>query len=259
MNNLDIFVCSHYSSDIPVTDESYKLLSVGNNTVLYGDNIIRDDSGDNISNMNGFYCELTGHYWVWKNYDLKDWVGFCHYRRLFSFLDNIPNFSDEDYDIIVPAPLIFDQCVFDQYALCHNGEDLDYVKWVMVYKYGIPEELINRVFYEQTYAHCCNMFITKKEIFNEYCSFLFDILNQYLLDHNMKDIYDVYQHIFDNNELYLKHCYPNNHYKFQSKIGGALGERIFNVWIKWKNLHVKVEDWFIIGSKYEEQKDTDFL
>ena len=31
--------------------------------------MIGDDTGDNISDKNREYCELTGIYWIWKNYD----------------------------------------------------------------------------------------------------------------------------------------------------------------------------------------------
>ena len=46
---------------------------------------IPDNSGDNISELNPYYCELTGHYWVLKNYlDTcnEDYIGFGHYRRI---------------------------------------------------------------------------------------------------------------------------------------------------------------------------------
>lgn len=55
--------------------------------------IIWDNTWDNISDKNNDYAELTAQYWVWKNYDLSDvdYVGFCHYRRYFSYR-YIPNF-----------------------------------------------------------------------------------------------------------------------------------------------------------------------
>lgn len=44
----------------------------------------RDDDGDNISERNFTYSELTAQYWAWKNLD-ADYVGQCHYRRYFCF------------------------------------------------------------------------------------------------------------------------------------------------------------------------------
>ena len=44
---------------------------------------LRDDVGDNISNQNGYYGELTGLYWIWKNVKIADddIIGFCHYNK----------------------------------------------------------------------------------------------------------------------------------------------------------------------------------
>ena len=58
------------------------------------DDMIGDDTGDNISAENDIYAELTAQYWVWKNYDKignPDYVGFMHYRRHFIFNENYVN------------------------------------------------------------------------------------------------------------------------------------------------------------------------
>lgn len=47
------------------------------------DNMIGDNTGDNISNRNREFSECTGLYWFWKNYDYSnlDFVGAFQYRR----------------------------------------------------------------------------------------------------------------------------------------------------------------------------------
>ena len=42
---------------------------------------LTDNTGDNIANLNPYYSEFTTMYWVWKNRQLPDVVGFYHYRR----------------------------------------------------------------------------------------------------------------------------------------------------------------------------------
>ena len=142
MKNLDIFICGHRKFDCPVTNESYKILSLGDNTELHGDNIIRDDTLDNVTDINLFYSELSGYYWIYKNYELKDYVGFCHYRRYFKFLDNIPDMEKENCDIIVATPTKLDASVYNQYNIYHNIEDLHFVINVMCNNYNILRNII---------------------------------------------------------------------------------------------------------------------
>lgn len=52
------------------------------------EDMIGDDTGDNISAENDYYSELSAQYWVWKNYEkigTPNYIGFMHYRRHFIF------------------------------------------------------------------------------------------------------------------------------------------------------------------------------
>lgn len=47
-------------------------------------NLPGDDTGENISEKRGSFCEFTVQYWAWKNVQ-ADYYGLCHYRRYLSF------------------------------------------------------------------------------------------------------------------------------------------------------------------------------
>ena len=49
---------------------------------------LKDSSGDNISEKNKNFCELTGIYWMWKNVDAS-FYGMMHNRRYLSLENNL--------------------------------------------------------------------------------------------------------------------------------------------------------------------------
>ena len=60
------------------------------------ENCIGDNTGDNISSLNRYFCEMTALYWAWKNYDKlgnPEYIGLMHYRTYF-YLGNIPPVSN---------------------------------------------------------------------------------------------------------------------------------------------------------------------
>ena len=86
--NTKILVCCH-KKDVMATHEPYMPIHVGK--ALHPEldlGIQGDNTGDNISEKNGSYCELTGMYWAWKNLKDVDIIGLCHYRRYFDFYSN---------------------------------------------------------------------------------------------------------------------------------------------------------------------------
>lgn len=83
--NIKIIVATHKKYKMPV-DEIYLPMHVGadgKESLGY----IKDNSGDNISYKNPYFCELTGLYWAWKNIN-ADYIGLVHYRRHFIMKKN---------------------------------------------------------------------------------------------------------------------------------------------------------------------------
>ncbi len=92
-NNLKIFQAFHKEYSFNTDCDWIQPIGVGGYKQA---DFLADDVGDNISNLNSYYCELTAHYWAWKNDNNYSHIGLCHYRRLFDFANitsKYPNFE----------------------------------------------------------------------------------------------------------------------------------------------------------------------
>lgn len=141
-----IIVAMHKSCEVPV-DPMYFPLQVGaaGKDVLIPLNrkepVARDDTGENISEKNPSYCELTGLYWAWKNLQAEV-IGLVHYRRYFErqdFSDGLYHLPIDDilseaeaeelmerYDIVVPKrQKYYIETLYSHYAHTHYREHLD--------------------------------------------------------------------------------------------------------------------------------------
>jgi len=213
-DNLDIFICTHKVFTPEVFNDAYKILD---NRVIDKSEIKLDDK---------FYSEFLSFYYVAKKCQLKKYVGFCHYRRYFDFLDDIPDMDEifKKYDTIVIKPLNLNKTVREQYAFFHNIEDLEIIEKIIKEKYpehieGFENYLNGNIFIPY------NMFIMKSEDFKEYVKFVFEILDEYLKIVGT----DIRKRIEDNKDKYLKDFSPNNSVDYQYRIGGYLGERLTNL------------------------------
>ena len=62
---MKIFVISHKKVELNIPND-YQILSVGKYDGKI-DGFLSDQDLESISEKNKSYCELTGHYWIWKN------------------------------------------------------------------------------------------------------------------------------------------------------------------------------------------------
>ncbi len=174
-----IFTMTHKAFD-PPKDPMFVPLQVGR--ALREDlGYMGDDTGDSISEWNPYFSELTGMYWVWKNFLTDGNVGLCHYRRFLIHEDGRVITEKEydkllcDYDLVTTKQVVLNNSYYDGYAANHHVKDLietgNVIKEIYPEYAGDFERIVhgNRTYFG-------NMIVCKKELFDAYAKWLFDIL-----------------------------------------------------------------------------------
>ncbi|MBE5882088.1 MAG: DUF4422 domain-containing protein [Lachnospiraceae bacterium] len=174
-----IFTMTH-KAFTPPKDPMFVPLQVGR--VLSTDlGYIGDDTGDSISKWNPYFSELTGMYWVWKNFRTDGNVGLCHYRRFFIHENgNVITEQEYDslletYDLVTTKQVVLNNSYYDGYAVNHHIKDLIETGNVIREFYPEYHEEFERIVHgNRTYFG--NMIVCKKELFDAYSEWLFGIL-----------------------------------------------------------------------------------
>ncbi len=182
--------------------------------------MLHDNEGENISEQNLKYNELTALYWAWKNQDRlgnPDFVGLMHDRRHFLFNPQLPipnkhitwlpqspiymfppvckkyqsyltdsairhYFPQYDVMVLKPydnTPRIIKGTMRDRF-LCSPGMTYEiFDVWAAAVKQLYPDYTAEvEQFSKGTTEYMCNMFVLRKDLFDEYCQFLFAVLQQ---------------------------------------------------------------------------------
>ena len=238
MNNIKIFICAH--KEVPLPQHPY-FLPIHAGAALHApiEGYQPDNEGDNISEKNPHFCELTCHYWAWKNLKNVEITGLNHYRRYFDFQQRFPLFSADKhyisveeflqrpyqfpnlkevlqkYDMILPIARHWRVSNTQQYADYHIAKDWEMLRTII--KDRSPQYLPA---FEKTMDHSnksvgYNMFITHWEHFDAYSKWLFDILFE--VERRVPPIDD----------------------PIQSRIYGYMSERLINVFCEHHQLRIK--------------------
>lgn len=225
---IKVVIATHKKYDMP-SDKMYLPLQVGaegKNDLGYE----KDNTKDNISLKNPYFCELTGLYWAWKNLkEDEDYIGLAHYRRHFASkkinkkdLFNSVLTKDEaskllnNTDIIVPKKRnYYIENLYSHYEHTMYIEPLDITGQILQERY--PEYMLEfDKLKTRRSAHMFNMFIMKKDKLDEYCTWLFDILFE------------------------LEKRVDNSKYdSFHARFYGRVSELLLDVWLNTKGYSYK--------------------
>lgn len=223
MPTVKIFTISHKDYWFP-KNSLYEPLQVGDREDI---GIKRDNTGENITDRNKNYCELTGLYWMWKNDCNYDYIGLDHYRRHFcmnplhldkqnSVLTKAQVSSLLDGRIILPKKRhYYIETVYSQYIHAHNRQDLDITREIISKYHRDYLDAFDRHMRRRS-LHLFNIFIMPKDIFVDYCEWLFDILFR------LEDELDITSYSLNNQRVF-----------------GYVAERLLDVYVETNNLKYK--------------------
>jgi len=183
------------------------------------------------------YSELRAHYWVWRNESFfdDDHVGFFHYRRYLDlnpgavsqypvnkkrprpyFIKKSPDpekYSMEnvrrainEFDVIAPLWEYTGLRVWKRYGQSagHHIEDLKLVYQILLEKYP-SYRIAADTYLNGQGEYYGNIYIMRWRFFKKYCTWLFDILNEFDLRKTVQS----------------------------NRVDGYLGERLFGIYFTW--------------------------
>ncbi|CAI0841436.1 MULTISPECIES: DUF4422 domain-containing protein [Serratia] len=253
MSNIKIYTCHHKPSAF-LDSALVQPIHVGKANNLNEIGCPGDDGGDNISFKNPFYCELTAHYWVWKNSQPADYVGFMHYRRHFNFSED-QSFPEDNWGVVNHE--VIDEEYHEKFGLndatitqCLAGVDIVLPKkwdvsaagsknnyqhykvsnYLHIEDYDAALEILGEIYPEYKPAadkfnnasdgYYTNMFVMRRDIFEGYSEWLFSILTK--LEGKIRF---------------------NNYNSQEKRVIGHISERLLNIYVEHQiekyNLKVK--------------------
>ena len=222
--DITIGVATHKAYQMP-SDPMYLPLHVG--AALHLDvcrDMQGDDEGDQISDKNPYYCELTGLYWLWKNCGSK-YKGIVHYRRHLGSPDAKRRRSDDPFERLVTAdelrPMLeksgivlakrrnyYIETVYDHYSHTFEGCQFDLCREVLADTKPEYVEAWDHLMQSKG-AHIFNMFVMREDLFDQYCQYMFEVLT----------------------ELERRHD-PAQYDAFGARYLGRVSERLLDPWLE---------------------------
>lgn len=212
-----IFVCTHSDFTPVVTNEVYETIDS------------RKLKGCKVPDL--YYSELWQMKKVSERKTLPKYIGFCHYRRYFGFMDAVPNIGKliEERGAITTKPADLQMTMREQYATWGNPEDLDICTQIINDKYPDFAKAWNKSL-ESKQMRLGTLSIMRTEDWKEMLAVMWDVAQEYL-----KRIGgDIVKRVTENPKAYHIGEQPFFTLTHEIRVGGQFAERINSAWIDWK-------------------------
>lgn len=223
---LNLFILSHKEFDQSFYDHRYM-------KILYNHQCKNslDKFGDKYYSEIYMINELYEHLEKYIDSD-TEYIGICHYRRYFNVeYDDLMRLLN-DGKIIFPTTInIADDespNVIKQFNTSHNNNGVMMKKIKNIIKNSYPKyyKTFNKVGKSDKIS-LYNMFICPINVFNEYCKWIFSIMNEFNNSMKFYEYNDVYKYYLKNiNLTYIQDI------NYQVRLGGFITERLINVFFK---------------------------
>jgi hypothetical protein len=212
-----IFICSHTDFEPVVKNEVYEIID--------SRKLPKPDVPDL------YYSELWQMKKVSERKKLPKYIGFCHYRRYFGFMDAVPNIGKlvEKYGAIVTKPFGLGLTMREQYATCGNPEDLDICTKIINEKYPDFAPAWNRSL-ESRKMRLGTLSIMRTDDWMEMLEVMWDVAQEYL----ERIGGDIEKRVTDNQKAYHIGEHPFTTFTHELRVGGQFAERINSAWVDWK-------------------------
>lgn len=144
--------------------------------------VVTDNTGENISDRNPNYCELTALYWLWKNKlegavpDNAEYYGLYHYRRSLDITDDdLFRLKVNDVDAVLPFPTLHEPDCSEHHTRYVSESDWQAMGKALAELHPEYARAMPRLF-AQPYFYNCNLILAKRQVLADYCAWLFPVL-----------------------------------------------------------------------------------
>lgn len=153
-------------------------LQVGNTAEVQPCKTLSDASGDNISDKNSIFAEMTGAYWIWKNASSSKYKGLCHYRRHFDILrEEIEVLESNGVDAVLTTPRYVPGGIKNMFLAETPVKIEVYHSMLQAISSVAAEDLEGfEAYMERNLYYPNNMVVAKNEVYDSYCAWIFPIL-----------------------------------------------------------------------------------